>query len=134
MNHWCTNLPQACCKKRKVGREGKGQKQAVKVFPLKAFKKESFKKVRAHPEGLCDKYESAETMLLLSPSPSISLLFLIPYLLALLKKKAKQESGQIMSKLLILAWRKHAYRIETGKYLTSSHKMSFVKRIKALCT
>lgn len=74
--------------------------------------------MRAHPEGLCDKYESAETILLLLPS--ISLLSLIPYLLALLKK-AKQESGQIMSKLLILAWCKHAYRIETGKYLTSSH-------------
>lgn len=27
MNHWCTNQPQACCKKSKLGRSEKGKKR-----------------------------------------------------------------------------------------------------------
>lgn len=68
------------------------------MFPLKAFKEEGsggcFQQsegASTHPAGLCDKQESAETVPSLLPSPSLSLLAVIPSLLALLKE-AKIES------------------------------------------
>ena len=75
MNHWCTNQPQACFKKRKVGRGEKGQKQVVKAFPLKALKKAGSgdgsklsEGASTHPVGLCDKYDSAATIPSLFPT------------------------------------------------------------------
>lgn len=100
----------------------------VKAFPLKLFIKEGsgdgfkqYKGASTHPQVFCDKYESAEIM------QSLFALFSFPSfpLFEHLKRgaiwKAKTARSQIKSKVLIHAQHKHAYRIETSKYLTLFH-------------
>lgn len=88
MNHWCTNQPGAGCKERRDGAvaavegRGEGEKQAVKVFPLKAFKGGRLRRTLAavgrgastHPAGLRARVSQDDAVFFRPPYPTLRLL------------------------------------------------------------